>query len=93
MWYSQDPQPCVGNPQTEGQSQLQRFFPRSEVTKPHLRCPTLRVLHWEDKPQEHSGPAGLTFWRGRGLQQTETPLSKGSHTMSPAPRSRAEAVI
>ena len=91
MWYSQDPQPCAGNPQTEGQSQLQRFFPRREVTKPHLRGPILRVLHWEDKPQNTQGQQGSLS--GEAEAAAETPLSKGSHKMSPAPRPRAEAVI
>ena len=72
MWYSQDPQPCAGNPQTEGQSQLQGFFPRREVTKPHLRGPTLRVLHWEDKPQNTQGQQGSLS--GEAEAAAETPL-------------------
>ena len=69
MWYSQDPQPCAGNPQTEGQSQLQGFFPRREVTKPHLRGPTLRVLHWEDKPQNTQGQQGSLSAEAEGCSR------------------------
>ena len=76
LWYSQDPQPCAGNPQTEGQSQLQGFFPRREVTKPHLRGPTLRVLHWEDKPQNTQGQQGsLSGHQGKSPLSELSPVN------------------
>ena len=48
MWYSQGPNPWVGNPQTGGQLLSQRFSARSEVTKPHNG-----LLHWDDEPPVH----------------------------------------
>ena len=32
---------------------MQKSFSRSKGSKPHIRLPSLGILHWEDKPPEH----------------------------------------
>ena len=42
----------VGNPKTRRLFKLQRIFPRSEGSEPHISLPSLGFLSWEDKPPE-----------------------------------------
>ena len=51
---SGDPYPYVGNPQMEGISQAQRFFPRSEESEAQMGFPSLGILNWKDKPLEYT---------------------------------------
>ena len=51
--YRQDPYPEMGNPQKGGKLQQQRFSQRSQGSEPHIRLPSLEVLHKEDKFSEH----------------------------------------
>ena len=43
----------VGNSQTGKKIISQRITQRSESSEPHVRLPSLRVLHWEEEPPEH----------------------------------------
>ena len=52
MWYRQDTQPQVDDPQTRKILQLQRSFSRSEESKPHLVFLSLEVLNQEGESPE-----------------------------------------
>ena len=70
----------VGDPQTEGMSQLQKSSPRSEGSDPTSGFPAKETCSRKMSPQNiwlwH--PAG----RPRELLETETPLLKGTHRIS-----------
>ena len=68
----------VGNPQTGGELQLQRFSPRREGSEPHLRLPRPAVLGREDETPECLSlkARGLTFGSPRELWEIESPLLK-----------------
>ena len=90
--HSQDPNPQVGDPQI-GSSQLQRFFPRSEESMPHIGLPSPGVLQLENKPPEHlTFKASGSVWESRravGNRLLLKDTHKISHTLSPS----TEAVI
>ena len=43
----------MGNPQIGIISAIVITLPRSKGSELHIRLPSLRVLHWEDKTPEH----------------------------------------
>ena len=74
---------------------MQRFFPRSNGSEPHIRLPSPGVLHQEEKVSECLAlkASRLAFGRARGLWETETPLLNSTHKISHTPAPRAEAVM
>lgn len=44
--------PLVDNPQTEGKSQLQKFFSRRKVSESHIGLPRKGVLQQQDEHLE-----------------------------------------
>ena len=87
----------MGDPQTGGWLQLQRFFPRKEEPKPHIRLPSLWVVHWEDDPPAHLAlkVSSSYSWEGRprGLWEIQTPILKSTHKISHGPGPKSEVVI
>ena len=81
----------VGDPQTEGMSQLQKSSPRSEGSDPTSGFPAQETCSRKTSSQNiwlwH--PAG----RPRGLLETETPLLKGTHRISHTASPSVEAVV
>ena len=83
---SQNPYCQVGDPQTGGQWQQQRFFPRNKEYKLNTEFTNLEILHQEDECTLKNiwlwRPIGLIFWRSKELWEIETLLSKDTHEIS-----------
>lgn len=74
---------------------MQRFFLRREGPEPHMRLPSLKVLHQEDESLEHLAlkAIGAYFRRSRGVWEIDIPLLKGTHKISHILGPRVEMVI
>lgn len=94
---SQNPYCQVGDPQTGGQWQQQRFFPRNKEYKLNTEFTNLEILHQEDECTLKNiwlwRPIGLIFWRSKELWEIETLLWKGAHKIFYDLGPKAEAVI
>lgn len=94
---SQNPYCQVGDPQTGGKWQQQRFSPRNKEYKLHVECANLGILHRDNECTLKNiwlwRPIWLIFWRSKELWEIETLLWKGAHKIFYDLGPKAEAVI